>query len=261
MCSAPSGPDSLRLQPSNSTESRFAKAPTYRVKGGYARIRLALDATAKIAGRCSPSSPAGLEFRTGSCVLADVPGQTAEQPPELSSADLTGNPEPLDDPVPNGIGEPFLEPVKAFPESAGHLVVGRECQERRAQRFGTTVPQLRQRLRKGHARTDRGREIVYGLRPHFGELALPVSAAPRQDRDGEIGRHSCKRDAHHQHTAGRRAEQPSLIQQTREPARPGGFDPHPPWRHETQPYQQQANAPTPRPRTAQRHRGTERPGR
>ena len=49
---------------------------------------------------------AGLELGAGAGVVAQVAGQVAQQPPELAAADLAGDPQPLDDPVADRVGQP-----------------------------------------------------------------------------------------------------------------------------------------------------------
>ena len=53
----------------------------------------------------------------GARVVAQEAGQAAQQPAEVAAADLAGDPQPLDDPVADGVGQPLLEPVEGRPRT------------------------------------------------------------------------------------------------------------------------------------------------
>ena len=184
---------------------------------------------------------AGLELGAGAEVVTEVAGEVAQQSPELAAADLTRDPQALDHPVADRVGEAILEPVQAVSEPSRHLVVEGERLERRAQRLRSPHRERGNRVRQRHPRSHCGGQVVDGLRPDLGELAAPAAYPAGDHRDREVrrqhtrdrrqrsrardGEHDDAHDradgaAHEQHRARRHLAHAGIDEQPLEPTRP-----------------------------------------
>ena len=115
--------------------------------------------------------------------------------PSSPPPDLARDPQALDDPVADGVGEPGLEPVEGLAEPAAHLVVERELVERVAQRLGAAGAEPGQRVGQRQPGAHGGGEVVDGLGPDLGELPLPPPGAAGHHGDREVAAHQPEGDA------------------------------------------------------------------
>ena len=152
---------------------------------------------------------ARLHLRAGAGVVAEVAGQVAQQPAELAATDLAGDPQALDHPVADGVGQPGLEPVEGLAEPPGDLVVERELVERLAQRLGPAGAERRPARR---AATCRPARRTPGCRP--------PPARPRRTRAAAGGPGRRRRRRAGRRPAARRRRPPAGC-----PRRPGSAAP------------------------------------
>ena len=127
---------------------------------------------------------ASLHLGAGTGFLAQVAGEVAQQPAELSASDLAGDPETLHDAVADRVCQPLLEPVEAVVETTSHLVVQTERVESLSQRFWPAGAEGGQRLRQRQARAYGGGEVVHRLRPDLRELVLAPPGPSTHHGDG-----------------------------------------------------------------------------
>ncbi len=147
----------------------------------------------------------GLHLGAGARLVAQVSREVAQQPPELATAHLARDPQPLDHTVTDRVGEAGLEPVEGLTEAAGHLVVEREGVERRTQRLRPADRQGGQGVGQRQPGPDGRGEVVDRLRPHLRELAPAAPPPCGDDGHREEPRHHAeehrdrRRAGHHLH--------------------------------------------------------------
>ena len=139
-----------------------------------------------------------LELGAGAGVVAQEPGEVAQQPPEVTAADLAGDAQALDDPVADRVGEALLEAVEALPEPAGDLVVERELGERHPQGLRAAGAERGDRVGQRQPGSYGAGEVVDRLGPHLREVAQAAGRALAQHGDREVGAHDREDQGHRQ---------------------------------------------------------------
>src|SRR5699024_7372512 len=128
---------------------------------------------------------ARLQLRSRPRVLTQEGGECAQQAAEIRASHITGDPQRLDDTVPDGIRQADLQTVQARCEIAAGLVVQGIFGEGGTELLRALPAELHQRLRQRQPCTDGGVDVIDRLRPHLAHGGGAASCRRAQHQDGQ----------------------------------------------------------------------------